>query len=221
MQVPAFVSGGALPPHRRGTTWDGIAALWDLYATFCGLAGVDPHDKMAEAAGLPPVDSINMWPAWSSRNRNDSMVHPRQELAIGGALGNAAGGGPAHLTTTVEGIISGDYKLLVGTFAEAIWTGPQYPNASSKASEWATTADCTHGCLYDLITDPGEHLDIAQHNPQLVAQLKARIATINATVFSPHRGSVSPQACAGATQRYGGFWGPFVNESVLPTPGVW
>jgi hypothetical protein len=32
------------------------------YGTFAHLAGVDPTDHRAAAAGLPPVDSLNLWP---------------------------------------------------------------------------------------------------------------------------------------------------------------
>jgi len=32
---------------------------WDWYSTFCALAGVDPTDEKAKAAGLPPIDSIS------------------------------------------------------------------------------------------------------------------------------------------------------------------
>lgn len=206
IHVPALVSGGALPASRRGSQWTGIAAVWDLYATFCGIAGVDPEDKAAAAAGLPPVDSINMWPAWSG---NDTDLHPRMELAIGGALGNSHGAGAKHLTTTVEGVIFQHYKLLWGMFAEAVWTGPQFPNTSTKPAQWDTTADCSQGCLYNLIADPSEHNDIAAANPDIVARLKQKILAHNATCFSPQRGVSSPSACATATGTYGGFWGPF------------
>eukprot|EP00756_Hemistasia_phaeocysticola_P054128 Hpha_TRINITY_DN30070_c0_g1::TRINITY_DN30070_c0_g1_i1::g.21442::m.21442/K12375/ARSI_J; arylsulfatase I/J len=211
IHVPAFVSGGAVPESRRGTQWTGIAALWDIYATFCGVAGVDTHDAMAAAAGLPPVDSVNLWPAWSG---NDTELYPRAELAIGGALGSSHGGGNKPLTTTVEGIIYHHYKLLWGSFDEAIWTGPQFPNKTSNPSAWTTTANCSAGCLYNLIADPTEHNDIAADNPALVAQLKQRILAINLTAFSPNRGSISPSACSVATGQYRGFWGPFANLTV-------
>ena len=35
-------------------------AGWDWYATYAGLAGVDPTDHRAEAAGLPPIDSHDL-----------------------------------------------------------------------------------------------------------------------------------------------------------------
>ena len=154
---------------------------------------------------------------------------PRRELALGGALGdgrgargdrgslggaltlNSDGGEARYLPTTVEGLIVGDLKLLLGTFADAIWTGPHFPNTTTKPGDWDTTADCTSGCLFNLTSDPTEHYDIAKANPATVAQMKARIAEINATAFSPQRGTADPSGCEVALQRYGGFWGPFVG----------
>ena len=54
--------------------------------------------------------------------------------------------------SVLEGVISGRFKLLLGRFDEAIWTGPQFPNNSKswRPQEWDVTADCSKGCLYDL-----------------------------------------------------------------------
>lgn len=62
IRVNAFVSGGAVPASERGTTKFGLITAWDWYATMAYLAGVDPTDHRAAAAGLPPIDSINVWP---------------------------------------------------------------------------------------------------------------------------------------------------------------
>lgn len=56
----AFIGGGILPQERRGTKLDGLMAVWDTWSTFCELAGVDPTDTRAAAAGLPPIDSVSM-----------------------------------------------------------------------------------------------------------------------------------------------------------------
>ena len=41
----------------------------DWYGTFCSLAGVNTSDPAAEAANLPPVDSLDMWPLLSGNER--------------------------------------------------------------------------------------------------------------------------------------------------------
>ena len=54
-------------------------------------------------------------------------------------------------------------------------------------------------------------MDLAGAHPEIVAQLRARIAAWNATGYSPQRGEDDGAACAAALGRYGGFWGPFLD----------
>jgi hypothetical protein len=61
MQVASFVSGGALPPARRGQTETGLVHICDWLGTFAALAGAKAFDFKAHANGLPPVDSHNHW----------------------------------------------------------------------------------------------------------------------------------------------------------------
>ena len=50
--------------------------FYTRYTTFCGLAGVDPTDERAAAAGLPPVDGHDLWPLISGAN----ATSPRTEV---------------------------------------------------------------------------------------------------------------------------------------------
>ena len=79
IRVNAFVSGGLIPAPMRGKRLNGLGAVWDWYATFAELAGVDPTDHMAAAAGLPGVDSVSLWPYLSGANQTS----PRKALPIG------------------------------------------------------------------------------------------------------------------------------------------
>lgn len=164
IHVGAFVSGGWLPQELRGVKKDGLATLWDLYATFGHLAGLSPadarSDEAAAAAGLPTVDSIDQWDWWSGK----ATSPPRRELPVGTAFGNSHGGGNAFMATSVQALIWDRYAGLEGggmvkliltdpqtPIDEAVWTGPQYPNASSNMSAWDTAMDCSRGCLFNLV----------------------------------------------------------------------
>jgi arylsulfatase A-like enzyme len=68
IRMAAFASGGYLPAGVRGSVNEGIMHIADWYATFAALAGVDPTDAKAAAAGLPAIDSINQWPFLSGAN---------------------------------------------------------------------------------------------------------------------------------------------------------
>eukprot|EP00038_Savillea_parva_P001046 m.100915 g.100915 ORF g.100915 m.100915 type:complete len:619 (+) comp10367_c0_seq1:74-1930(+) len=240
VHVAAFVSGGYLPPHRRGIQLHGLATVWDILATSAVVGGLDvanaTADPIASEAGLPPMDSISQWGYWSGVESSP----PRTMVAIGGEVGNENGGpsgvrftGPTATNTGVEAVVMsfsdrtdmrtgsfpGTYKLMVGTFHFAMWTGPRWPNQSSTPfaanhSHWDVTADCTSGCLYNLTADPTEHVDIASKHPEIVATLRKQLDTANATVFSPNRGQPDTKlACSVALSHYHGFWGPFLNLS--------
>ena len=129
--------------------------------TFAALAHVDPTDHAAKAAGLPPIDGVNLWPRLSGA----STAPPRQEL-----FGVRTSMLPRFFqpNTDVQGpnfLIVGDYKLLLGDVTYAVWTGPQSPNATTDATkqfflQWNCSEcqppvalgriNCTSGCLYDV-----------------------------------------------------------------------
>jgi len=195
VRTNSWVSGGYLPESARGRKVEGYATLWDWYATFCALAGVDPTDTAAIPAGLPPIDSFNLWPMIVGQN----STSPRTEIPLGApALG-------------LQGLISGEYKLLLGPVAENGWQGPFYPNISTNWDSGLSIEICgTAGCLFNIIEDPTEHNEISAKFPEVVASLKTRMAAIEKTVFKPDRGTVDPQACQAALNTYKGYWGPWL-----------
>ena len=202
IRVNAFVSGGFLPPHVRGTKQTGLMAGWDWFATYAGLARVDPTDHKANAAGLPAIDSHDLWPLLIGL----TTVSPRTELAIGAP--NAVGG-----------LINASYKLLLGTNAQAGWTGPRFPNTSSSWDPNLSKETCgpspQTGCLFDLLADPTEHVNLAAAKPGVFRAMMRRLNEINDTLFAPDRGSSDPAACVAALGKYGDFWGPWIDVSTL------
>ena len=240
VRVSSFVSGGFLAPAVRGTRHSGLVALWDWYATLCALAGVDPTDKRAAAAGLPPIDSIDH----SGLILGTNLTSARTELALStdpsatdlknaplcGTFAPAPqprdvpavlGDIPASLPrsgacATLNGLIQVEgsklWKLLLGDNDQAIVTGPFFPNASTPGALPAAVVHCGHGCLFDLTADPLEATDLAISMPQTVERMRSRLEVLLPTAFNPHRGNVDPRACEAALGKYGGFWGPFVED---------
>ena len=217
IRVNAYASGGFLPAAVRGTTVGGLIETADMYTTFCAIAGVDPADARAAAAGLPAVDGFDMWPMISGAN----LTSPRTEVPIG-ANASEVNMSKFYNGTVVQGIVTtagpagGLWKLLVGEVPQNIWTGPQYPNQSTS---WVDNPEhCgipmdpvvgKGGCLFDLLADPTEHNDVAAAHPDIVAALYKRIEHHQSTVFSPNRGTDDGSACRAATHTWGGFYGPF------------
>ena len=99
-----------------------------------------------------------------------------------------------------------------------MWMGPNYPNAStggpSRPSE--PVVDCgVDGCLYNIITDPGEHVDLARDpaHAATLAKLQARahaldITAIEAIKGKGWRGQNDRQLACQVMERNGGIWGP-------------
>eukprot|EP01043_Picozoa_sp_COSAG02_P052174 COSAG02_NODE_5583_length_4212_cov_2.972296_3_plen_149_part_00 len=80
------------------------------------------------------------------------------------------------LPLSANALILGDWKLLTGEVGESGWTGYIYPNASTAAGARIDGRhDCTHGCLFNVADDQGEHIDLAREQP-------ARVAAMNQTL---------------------------------------
>jgi hypothetical protein len=96
------------------------------YATFCELAGVNSTDTLAQAAGLPPIDSVSQWEYLSSLAPGATAVPPPRTIM---PLGSAR-----HFADDASGAVirtSDHIKLIYGpTICEDIWTSPVYPNAT-------------------------------------------------------------------------------------------
>lgn len=173
------------------------------YATLCALAGVDAHDARAAAAGLPAVDSIDLWPYLSG----NVTASPRSDV---------------HLSATAY--VLGDYKLITGSAAgagAACWGGPLYPNASTASGPHhgpfgtpcnATGACGAGGCLFDVAADMSERRDLAAEpaHAAVLALLQQKLATANKANFNPSRGHFDQRACDAAAAN-GGYWGPFID----------
>lgn len=187
VRVASFVSGGFVPQARRGTREKGYLHVADWYATLCAVAGVDPEDTLAAKAGLPPIDSINMWPLLSGAVTES----PRTET---------------HLD--LRALISGDYKVVTGTW-HYNWQGPFYPNASTPDYLTGAISCATKGCLFNIREDPTEHVNLANAMPEKLQEMLLRLAELNQTYFNPQRGRVDPAARQQAVAN-GGFWGPWL-----------
>ena len=70
--------------------------------------------------------------------------------------------------------------------------------------------DCSAGCLYDVVADPSERVELSAARPAVKRALLARLRTlINTTAFAPDRGAIDPRACDVGLARWNGTWGPF------------
>jgi arylsulfatase I/J len=207
VRVNSLASGGLLPAAQRGRTLEDFVAMEDFYVTYCALAGVSPHDAKAEAAGLPPVDGLNLWPLLSGSN----ATGPRTEVWLGSG---GAGDDDSSKDPIVQALIRADgYKVLFGNVIENTWTSAFYPNASTS---WCDTCplDCGTAaapkCLFNILEDPTEHENLAASKPDIVAAMAARLAELQAGIFAPDRGQpATTEPCRASETTWRGFVGWF------------
>lgn len=218
IRVVALVSGGALPPARRGQQENGLVAVWDWLPTYAALAGIESvSDPVAAAAKLPAIDGVDAWPLISGQ-----VSSVREEIVIGDTAAIPPNGDGKVL---VGGLIweqpntSKLWKLLVGAqdkgelIEMAVTTGPKWPNVSSHLVPLEHTRRCgrstANGCLYELNSDPTEEHTVAREEPLVFGRLLQRIQEWQAGAYSPNRGTTNPAACEKAEER-GFYWGPFL-----------
>eukprot|EP01047_Picozoa_sp_COSAG01_P020439 COSAG01_NODE_1163_length_11454_cov_3.546808_14_plen_219_part_00 len=217
--MAALVSGGFLPAHHRGTTLEGFVHECDWYATFCRLAGVEAFDQRAAIAGLPPIDSLDVWDLISGAN----ATSPRYEWPITplgeDTVREDCGGDAAYMA-------EGRFKLLVGKVHQSGWTGQFHPNRTQPWDSFArnSTEHCTHprncwkaeeprkgckvGCLFDVLADPEERTDLALTMPHKARQILAKMKAAEKHWFNPDCRSPDPRACSMARET--GFYQPYL-----------
>lgn len=163
------------------------------------MAGVDPRDRVGEAAGVPPVDGMDMLPLLTGAN----ATSPRTEIFFG-----------------VEALLQGDWKLLTGGATSASWPGPTYPNASTAATNNTLnlyTAPCSWEapCLYNVADDRTEHHDQAQANPDLVYSMRNRSAVLQQGIWDDKWTGYSAN-CGDWKKLYNNFIGPWCDLGPSP-----
>ena len=196
IRVNAFASGGFLPQAVRGSKLEGTIHIADWYRTFANLADVDPTDHQAAASGLPPIDSLDVWPMLSGAN----LTSPRDDVGI---------------VVNENLLVYGPWKYVrKGTnMIEAAYAGPHYPNATTAQPGGAIAGhnfkcSATTGCLFHVVDDPTEQYEVSAQHPDVVAKLSAELDRQAATIYTvSHKND--PACTKAAWDRWGGFYGPW------------
>lgn len=193
IRATAFVSGGFVPFVMRGTSLDGIIHIADWYTTLCSLAGIDPTDHWAAQSGLPPIDSMDMWPMLSGAN----LTSPRTSFLV-----------------TRGVLIHNEWKFVRGntTMIGAAWGGKTYPNSStaSDAIDWHSFQCPSQGCLFNVQTDRSERHEVSASYPNILKELSREMLELEKTIWTTTH-TDDPLCNEAAVSRYGGFYGPWLE----------
>jgi arylsulfatase I/J len=202
VRAAAFVSGGVVPAAYRGGVSDAVVHIADWYVTLATLAGLPfPTDERAAAAGLPPLDSADAWPA---------------------LFGGAAPYTHAEIPLSSRALLdsTNGLKLVLDTQNPSGWQGVRYPNATSNAHNPNVGLDCSAGCLFNVSADPRETTDLGEAQPAARASMVARLAELSKGFFNNSDVGVDscppgvlkdglPCACWWAKNKRGGVLGPY------------
>lgn len=212
IRAPALLNGGFVRRNCPTRKLAGVIHEVDWYATFARLAGLgDVNDTAAAAEGLPPVESLDVWPLIDGTVDASPRTHwPMTSLTenFGDERTGSVGGDAAYMRYP--------YKLIVGDIiAQAGWTGPVHPNISQPWDSFADTINCSwsppdskFGCLFDVVSDPTEHVDLAPSRPDLARDLYADLLDAETRFYDPDRGQPDIRGCLLANQS--GWWQPFL-----------
>eukprot|EP00750_Incisomonas_marina_P013361 INCI17299.4.p1 GENE.INCI17299.4~~INCI17299.4.p1 ORF type:complete len:340 (-),score=48.02 INCI17299.4:388-1407(-) len=219
VRVCAFLNGGVLPDPARGQVLStGLMHIADWYATLGHLTGYNgTDDPIAAAAGLPAVDSLDMWDYLSSVDASGpSMPCPRTSIMLSGTEPTDGALIAQHPDPLSPNRIT-LFKLIRGNQTSSYFPGIHMPNQTVGSSE----LDCGAGQLYDLYRDPVEHHDLST-NPAFAALLKQMQGDADAgfaTYYqSPGHMNPDPHAKQAAEQRCGDFWCPWLpNGTSVPS----
>ena len=196
------------------------------YATLCVLASVNSVDF---APGVPPIDSIDQWPTILKKNATwTDGARQEMVLAYNNGSGRVVHGSPSGYDAA---LIHGRYKIVTGhQGASGFWTGQVHPNGTGppdpKRNESACGAfACCEGCLYDIQSDPTEHVDLRLSMPDMYATMYERLMVLASTTYQTDyiQPGIECLTAQQAKSFYKGFRGPpCFNTShfpvVPPTP---
>lgn len=85
------------------------------------------------------------------------------------------------------------------------WGLPAIKNTLSRGR------NCEAGCLFNIAEDEAEDNELAAEHPDIVEKMMARLKELNKGNFNPDRGTPTTLGCDVAVEKYGGFYGPFIN----------
>ena len=195
----------------------------DWLPTFLELAGLEPPRSQQ-------MDGVSQWAALtgsatvSPRNHTliarGVLIAGRWKLATIPLAGYGEPGAMGRqgwdcLLGTGGGWLPELKPGEVGANANLCPTVPCGPNVTDPVDRWLCDGQCSAGepCLWDVEADPEERHNLAQEMPDVVAELNATLAHLDAGVVPPYSPVEDPghEMCRTFETRWGGFFGPWLQ----------
>mmetsp|Transcript_9866 Transcript_9866/g.21499 ORF Transcript_9866/g.21499 Transcript_9866/m.21499 type:complete len:157 (-) Transcript_9866:1848-2318(-) len=154
-----------------------------------------------------------MWPLLSG----ETNTSPRQDI---------------HIST--KAYIKGDYKVITGAELQEL-IGPRLPKSiprpphllplygywpgygMANIKQYTHFKICNPGCLFNIRQDPNEKKELSKEKPELLKQMLEELAELNKSYFNPNRGKEWKPSCDVFLNKYGGYYGPFIETDAMST----
>jgi len=242
-RVTAFLAGGALPSHIRGTaSGEKLVYVADWYATFCNLAGASAADDVEIGGKIRSIDSVDVWPLLVGTNGTQprpltvitevsaiEVVEAARSVATASEARGTRAAAPAHLWKLITLAGESNYysedgnqtdaprECLSGRQPDPPQPGRTDPIVNGPAAHEHADPECpvcntTRPCLFDLLADPSETINVASSHPDVVRRLAEAIDAANAGQYV--NGTLDASVLEAkydklnTTKQWGGFLGP-------------
>jgi len=218
----SFVAGGGVPTASRNTATSELMMHVDVPATLAALAGA--------TWGALGSDGVDVWSTIVSGAPSNRTEVPVNVDTCVGQMGGPPCGKDRVYNALISGAAGTQWKLIdanlyphgcpnstwctgAGMY-DGWWTNDPYhrvaPNVSSQGPIPADNAPGTGGVwLFDLGKDPNEKANVAAENPEVVSELRARLAAL----ADKKNGYRDPQGNIphprGFPKLHNGTWAPF------------
>ncbi|XP_072036039.1 arylsulfatase B-like [Amphiura filiformis] len=191
-----FVTGGAFPDARRGTTYNGMMHVSDWFPTIVsGLAGgslngtkLDGHDVWKS------ISTGSSSPRTEILHNIDPLQPPPKSGLIDNSIDKGYKANNVFNTSIRAAIRVGDWKLITGDPGNSHWVPvpdsgitPPEPSDPTGKRLW----------LFNIAEDPNEFYDLSEFRSDIVEQLYERLQDYYKTAvpvrYPPGDGNADPK----------------------------
>lgn len=192
----AFFHG---PMVKKGGKYTGLMHATDMFPTLIAAAGGNTN-------GTLPLDGTNQY----SHIMAAEMTSPRTEILFNydpyAPHGNSDDGCCGY-----AGLRQGEWKLLVDPGGPDGWYQPgnvsQQESQSLRDERWSSKNRIVY--LFNPVTDPTEHQDVAKANPEVVRKLMDRLNEYIKQAVPEGSQKTDPES---DPAKHGGAWTPWVKD---------
>ncbi|XP_048514445.1 arylsulfatase B-like [Athalia rosae] len=201
--------------------------ITDWLPTIYSVAGGNVTD-------LGEIDGVNQWPAL-----RDGSASPRNSLLLTiNEVSKVAGGifgkfkllkghnsqypdfyGNISVTDDVPSydptsVLNSDAGRAIAGISNAFVTSQKIIELRNRATISCPAFDqfvrCTNKCLFDMINDPCETVDISAKHPKIVERMENDLRRYNAVLMPQSKSEFDP---ASSPRNFGGVWLPWVRSN--------